>query len=298
MENTNQTKREAQAGTAFYAHHPEGTFTFEPRTWQVEPARNNWSNKVERTFITDMAGDLTEAFCIGDWHKNWSSVESPNIMLDKNKSYVFTFWLNGGENDRLDELCQFRIYLNDNSENPFIFRLNRDYIKPTKHHQGWYRYEIPFNTGSGIAHHNNINITLQFAAMDAHCAFLPDKAEFAALLDEEIPNPQLPQRHNIKFPGGYPRDSHWSHLVYGNTATPPPLHPFSQNEQNKLQQLITLGVDIESILEHMDSEDLINLLRTPNNLAQLTNLGIDIESIIEHIDSEDLTNLLREFLES
>jgi len=150
MENTNQAQREAQAGTAFYAHHPEGTFTFEPRAWHVEPAKNNWRNKVERTFITDMSGSLTEAFCIGDWQKNWSSVESPKFTLDENETYVFTFWLNGGENVRLEELCQFRIYLGDDTDNPFIFRLNRNYIKPTKHHKGWYRYEIPFNTSAGI----------------------------------------------------------------------------------------------------------------------------------------------------
>ena len=298
MENTNQKQREVQAGTAFCAHHPEGTFTFEPRAWTVEPARNNWHNKVERTFITDLTGGLTEAFCIGDWYKNWSSVESPKITLDENETYTFTFWLNGGENDRLEELCQFRIYLNDDTENPFIFRLNRDYIKPTKYHQGWYRYQIPFNTGAGISNHNGVIITLQFAAMDAHCAFLPDKAEFDALPNEETPNPQLPQRHNIKFPGGYPRDSRWSHLIYGNTATPTPPQQQVHNGQNNLERLASLGVNIESIIEHMDSEDLVDLLRNTNNLTQLISLGIDIESIIEHIDSEDLTNLLREFLKS
>jgi hypothetical protein len=74
--------------------------SFEPRKWQADTSVNSNGNKSERVFVTDMCGGLTEVYCIGDWHKNLSQIKSESMMLKENSDYVFTFWLNGGENDR------------------------------------------------------------------------------------------------------------------------------------------------------------------------------------------------------
>lgn len=45
-------------------------------------------------------GVIREAFMLGDWGGNWTEIVSPNLTLQKNTLHTFTFWLNGGENDR------------------------------------------------------------------------------------------------------------------------------------------------------------------------------------------------------
>ena len=245
--------------------------TVEPRKWTIS---TNWQNesKTERMFVTDMTGGLTEALSLGDWQWHWSHSDSPEMQLKPDTDYVFTFWLNGGENDRSDEVCQFRIYLNHDEDNPYIFKLNRDYIAATRYSKGWYRYAIPFNTGA--SDDKTVAATFQFCAMAAVCAVLPDKPEFADLPDEERPDPSIPQRHNIRFSGGYPRNT---------TGSP------------TVEKLARLGVDVESLLEHMDSEDLRELLRG-QSMEKLASLGVDVESIIEHLDPEDKREVIREMM--
>lgn len=182
---------------------------FIPRKWSFNPECKN--NKGERTIITDMNGKLSEAFCIGDWSWNWTEIQSQPLPLEKNTDYVFTFWLNGGENDRNAETCRLEIIFDNDVKNPYTYKLNRDYVKPVKHYKGWVLFEIPFTTEL------NDYTMLKFCVMDAPCAILPalSKDAYANLPDEEI-DPRIPQRHNIVFKNGFPRDSHWSHLIYGN----------------------------------------------------------------------------------
>ncbi|MCL1884920.1 MAG: hypothetical protein FWF81_14335 [Defluviitaleaceae bacterium] len=223
---------------------------FEPRKWQADKNHSN----AERTMITDMCGGLTEVFCLGDWHKNWSQINSPNMLLKKNTDYVFTFWLNGGENDRFKETCKLKIYFQSDSENPIIFKLNRSYIKPIKYNSGWYRYEIPFN--SGDSNGESVAILMQFAAMDAHCAIMPDKPEFDSLPDEDLPDSRIPQRHNIVFSEGYPRDAHWSHLVFGEDSNY--RNPFHQS--SSLASLIAEGFDLNMALEDLPPQEKADVL--------------------------------------
>jgi hypothetical protein len=78
----------------------ENKLLFKAREWKFNPEYS--SNKGERSFITGVDGELVEAFTIASWdaNRNWTEIISPMLMLEKNTKYTFTFWLNGGENDR------------------------------------------------------------------------------------------------------------------------------------------------------------------------------------------------------
>ncbi|MDR1687459.1 MAG: hypothetical protein LBS21_02460 [Clostridiales bacterium] len=167
-----------------------------------------------RTFITDFTGGMVEAFSIGNWNKDWTEIHSAQLTLKKNTPHVFSFWLNGGENDRYQEVCSFEILFNDDYENRYIFKLNRNYIKYSMYYHGWYLYEIPFMTG------NNEYTQLRFSSMDAPCAIIPAREKsYYGNLQEEEPIPGLPQRHNLVFSEGFPRDSSWSWKVFGANST-------------------------------------------------------------------------------
>lgn len=181
---------------------------FLPRKWKFNPECQK--NKGERTIITDMFGKLSEAFCIGNWGWDWTEIQSEMLVLEKNTDYVFTFWLNGGENDRYQETCQLEIIFDNDKDNSFTYKLNRDIIKPVKRYKGWVLFEIPFKTET------NDYTRLKFAVMNAHTAILPalGKEAYANLPDDVI-DPRVPQRHNIVFRDGFPRDSKWSYLIFG-----------------------------------------------------------------------------------
>ncbi|MCL1844348.1 MAG: hypothetical protein FWF77_00385 [Defluviitaleaceae bacterium] len=247
---------------------------FEPRKWQAEASLEN--NRADRAVITDMSGGMTEVWCIGDWDYNWSEINSPTLSLKKNTPYVFTFWLNGGENDNNSEVCQFRIYFKGDDENPMIFRLNRNYIKAAKHNGGWYRYEIPFNTGDATvgSEGENVETTLQFAAMAAPCAFMPDKPAFDALSDEERPDPRIPQRHNIVFAEGWPRrNCSWSHLIFGEEEPAKNAHENGFNNtfnSEKLAMLQEMGFNLNEALQdvHLPPDVKADLIREIFGMTQ------------------------------
>jgi hypothetical protein len=144
------------------------------------------------------------------------------------------------------------------ADNPLVFRLNRQYIKPDKYNGGWYRYKIPFNVGDTDG--EEVPVTLQFCAMDAHCAIMPDKQEFAQLPDEEQPDKRIPQRHNIVFTDGWPRDSKWSYLVFGDETSYQNTEGNHYN-QHRIDSLIAMGMDFESMFDDMDSGDKSDLFR-------------------------------------
>lgn len=129
------------------------------------------------------------------------------MMLEKNTDYSFCFWLNGGENDRGDEVCQLRVVFDGNHDDCLIYKLNRGYIKPLKKYKGWELYDITFNTADS-------DLTqLKFVAQTAYMAVQPAKApeEYADLEDvvDEFEN-QRPQRHNIVFEDGWPANGWYS----------------------------------------------------------------------------------------
>lgn len=169
---------------------------FNPREWSFD---KKCEKKIgERCFIEDSYGELVEAYCIGDWNWNWTQIVSKPYALEKNCDYAFTFWLNGGENDRNDEICQLKIFFDEDAENCNIYKLNRNYIKPKKHIDGWYLFEIPFST------RDNDVTRFMFISMRAPMAIKAAKrVEDYADLESTPIDPDKPQRHNIVFQNGW-----------------------------------------------------------------------------------------------
>lgn len=178
---------------------------FNAREWF--PIPNCPDQKADRTFINSFDGKLVEIYMIGDWQWHWSEISSNPLTLEKNTDYIFRFWLNGGENDQNNEVCEFRILFNNNAmesvdrDNEYVYKLNRSFIKPIKHYKGWELYEIPFTT------QNNLYTRLKFSAMRAYTSIMPalDAEAYADLPDEVDEFDGIrPQRHNIIFADGWP----------------------------------------------------------------------------------------------
>ncbi|MDE6063575.1 MAG: hypothetical protein K2G20_03175, partial [Lachnospiraceae bacterium] len=103
---------------------------FEPRKWSFNKACED--NVGNRSFMTGPDGVLAEGYMLGDWSYHWTEIVSETLLLPKNTDCSFTFWLNGGENDRNDEVCRFEVVFNNDYEQRFTYNLNRNYIRPVK----------------------------------------------------------------------------------------------------------------------------------------------------------------------
>ncbi|MDF2589801.1 MAG: hypothetical protein K0S41_3642 [Anaerocolumna sp.] len=265
----------------------ENRLYFNAREWKFNPDCDK--NAGERTFITGLDGKLVEIYTLGNWGWDWSEIISKQLTLQKNTEYTFTFWLNGGENDRNNEVCRLQITFNNDHENSLIYKLNRNYIKPLKHYKGWELYEIPFTT------EDNEYTELKFVAQAAFMAVMPakDKEEYADLPDEvdEFYNVR-PQRHNIVFDDGWPNNTWYStqrlklssnnsNNLGNNISDIPKIQGidtsnFEFNFQSKIMEKIFDEIDIDSIqeeiVERIDIDDIIE--------------EIDINSIREEIKRE------------
>lgn len=172
---------------------------FEPRKWSFNKACED--NVGNRSFMTGPDGMLAEGYMIGDWSYHWTEIVSETLLLPKNTDCSFTFWLNGGENDRNDEVCRFEVVFNNDYEQRFTYNLNRNYIRPVKKLNGWELYEIPFRT------QDNEYTQLRFVAQKAYMTVLSakDASAYEGLTGSEDPfEAERPQRHNIVFDDGYP----------------------------------------------------------------------------------------------
>lgn len=178
---------------------------FDPRKWSFnKTCKDNVGN---RSFITGPDGVLAEGYMIGDWSNRWTEIVSETLLLPKNADCSFTFWLNGGENDRNDEVCRFDIIFNNNHEQRFSYNLNRNYIRPVKKLNGWELYEIPFRT------ENNEYTELRFVAQKAYMTVLAAKDVSFYKDVKDHPDPfeaERPQRHNIIFSDGFPANNWYS----------------------------------------------------------------------------------------
>ena len=184
------------------------TLFFNAREWK--PNKEADKTVAVRSFITSPFGGLTESYMIADWNWNWSTIETGELILDKNTDYEFVFWLNGGENDKNQETCHLKIIFDGDNENCYTYRLNRNFIRYERHYNGWYLYRIPFNTGDACY------TKLRLEAMAAYVTFIrADLPESYAELPEDPTPVGLPQRHNIIFgEDGFPRNSWWSAKVF------------------------------------------------------------------------------------
>lgn len=196
MDNNIITKEEKQSYNVLY---------FNAREWSFNKACED--NVGSRSFMNGPDGELAEAFTIGNWDWDWTEIRTKQLVLTKNTPYLFTFWLNGGENDRRDEVCRFEVIFNSDYESRYTYNLNRSFIRPVKRLNGWELYEIPFITG------DNEYTELRFVAQRAYMTVMAakDKAAYDELSDtvdefEDI----RPQRHNIVFSDGWPCNTWYS----------------------------------------------------------------------------------------
>ncbi len=178
---------------------------FNAREWVFnKECKNNVGN---RSFMQSPDGTIAEAYMMGNWGWDWTEIISKTLLLPKNTLHTFTFWLNGGENDRNNEVCRFEIVFNNDYENRYTYNLNRNFIKPVKKCGGWELYEIPFRTG------DNEYTQLKFVAQCAYMTVMgaKDAAEYADLPDTHDPYEAMrPQRHNIVFADGWPTNTWYS----------------------------------------------------------------------------------------
>lgn len=184
---------------------PVNRLFFSAREWAFNKACKD--NVGSRSFMEGPDGIIAEAYMIGNWNWNWTEILSKPLILPKNTLHTFTFWLNGGENDRNNEVCRFEIVFNNDHENRYTYNLNRNFVKPLKKVNGWELYEIPFITG------DNEYTELRFVAQNAPMTILTakDKSAYADLADtvDEFEG-ERPQRHNIIFDDGWPNDQWYS----------------------------------------------------------------------------------------
>lgn len=174
---------------------------FEPRTWSFN--KDCEHNVGGRSFMVGPDGVMAESYMIGDWGYNWTEIVSKTLLLPKNRDCSFTFWLNGGENDRNDEVCRFEVVLNNDYEQRLTYNLNRNYIPPVKKLNGWELYEIPFRT------QDNEYTQLRFVAQKAYMTVMSakDATAYEGMADSADPfEGERPQRHNIVFNDGFPTD--------------------------------------------------------------------------------------------
>ncbi len=237
---------------------------FNPRNWSFEQTQGNNQNSfgfsghgrnngfspslpAERSFINDFDGGLVESLMFGDWNAQYVCAASKELSLLPDTEYCFVFWLNGGENDKNSEICRLQIAFGGNWDDCYTYKLNRNYIKPVLHKDGWELYSIPFRTpvaytsansgfstvSSGTAttsatpQSDNSDSTptvatyLAFVAGNAPMALKPAKElEFYAGW-EDAPDEfasERPQRHNLVFADGWPSISQYGGDKYSTEA--------------------------------------------------------------------------------
>ena len=258
------------------------TLFFDAREWK--PNKQADKTVAVRSFITSPFGGLIESYMIGDWNWNWSTIETGELILEKNTDYEFVFWLNGGENDRNQETCHLKIVFDGDNENCYTYRLNRSFIKYERHYKGWYLYRIPFNTGDACY------TKLRLEAMAAYVTFIrADVPESYADLPDDPAPAGLPQRHNIIFgEDGFPRNSWWSAKVFGADAN---VQNGNQggNRNSGFASEVTHGIDIGSILNTISErieevlEDELDADEIAEEIAEEVMGNIDVDSIKEEI---------------
>lgn len=221
---------------------------FNPRNWSFEQTQNNNQNNfgfsgygrntgflqsfpAERSFINDFDGSLVESLLFGDWNTTYARAVSKELTLLPDTDYCFVFWLNGGENDTGSEICRLQIAFGGNWDDCYTYKLNRNYIKPVLHKDGWELYSIPFRTPvaytSATAPSSNnetaptVTTHLAFVVGVAPMALKPAKElEFYADWEDEPDEfaNERPQRHNLVFADGWPSISQYGGDKYSTEA--------------------------------------------------------------------------------
>lgn len=220
---------------------------FNPRNWSFERMQYNNQNNfgvsghfsgrtpgfaqpfyAECTFISDFDGGLVESLLFGDWNTPYVRATSNEFSLSPDTDYCFVFWLNGGENDKSNEICQLQIAFFENWDNCYTYKLNRNYIKPLLHKEGWELYSIPFCTPkvSPVPQGTSepaptVAARFAFVAGNAPMALKPAKEPDTYADWEDAPDEFAdlrPQRHNLVFADGWPSISQYGGNKYSTEA--------------------------------------------------------------------------------
>lgn len=148
--------------------------------------------------VNGFDGNEVEAWQISDWNWNYSSLKT-EIQLAPNSEYIYCFWLNGGENDRYDEVCNVEIWFGSDWENRITVKLNRDHFMPALVKNGWYLFCVPFKTAEeGYT-------TIRFNGMGAVMTIAPaDNPVTYEGIEGDVDSNGMPQRPNVVFENGYP----------------------------------------------------------------------------------------------
>lgn len=280
------------------AKEPVNKLYFDAREWSFNRECKN--NVGSRSFMQGPDGIISEAYMLGNWGWDWTEIVSKTLILPKNTLNTFTFWLNGGENDRNNEVCRFEVVYNNDYENRYTYNLNRNFIKPLKKVNGWELYEIPFRTG------DNEYTQLKFIAQAAYMTVMSAKdiSEYADLPDTADPYEEYrPQRHNIVFADGWPTNTWYStaklKAQHGNSEpkpqdgfAPPCGNPVSINQnfsfdnpiQNGIESIDQSMVGINAALNSLSSFDVYGFGETlKESLAGVSGMSAeDIEEIVQN----------------
>ncbi len=195
--------------------------------------------------VTGFDGQEVSAWQISDWNWNWSTIRG-EFSLEENSEYLFCFWLNGGENDRFDEVCNIEIWFGDDWEERITYKLNRQNFMPTIIKNGWYLFCVPFTTES------QPQTTIRFNVMGSYATIAPSKnpIEYDDVISDEA-DEKAKQRPNIVFQGGFPEEKKWEFSLLGKkfSTTPDKLKKIAK----KLGVALAVFVFIRGIIKKLSS---------------------------------------------
>lgn len=190
---------------------------FNPENFRFDPKVTSSVGKI--TTVEGFDGEEVSAWQFSDWNWNWSTIRT-EMELEPNSEYNYCFWLNGGENDRCDEILNIEIWFGSDFENRITTKLNRDFFMPTLVKNGWYLFCVPFKTG------DDGYTTIRFNCMGAYVTVAPSKSpvEYEHIVGDTVEN-AMPQRPNIVFEEGYPDEQKKEAItvkVFGRTVKTTP----------------------------------------------------------------------------
>ena len=177
---------------------------FDPSQWSFDRGVKSCVGSLK--VVKGFDGNDVTAWQIADWMWSWTTLGT-TMELEPDSEYIFTFWLNGGENDRSDEVCNLDIWFGGDWDNRITFKLNRNYLMPTLVKNGWYLFSVPFQTAQSGT------VSMAFNVMGAVTTIAPAKSavEYASVVGDED-DPDRIQRPNIVFDKGYPEEEQRKYL--------------------------------------------------------------------------------------
>lgn len=291
---------------------------FIPREWYANPDTAH-SNVCERSFYQFPDGKTEEIFTLGNWWQNYSEICSNVIPLDADTDYTFVFWLNGGENDRTNEICRcLVIYLsddqpvrfgNDDWNNRYVYNLMRGRTRYIKTVDGWYLFaiDLPRTDKHFLELRFNANMApmaLREAQDPESYADIPDSPDEYACY--------RPQRHNIVFQNGWPDDRDYSTAAIkrrlekeanGEIEEEPKPEPEPEEKPvsgwESVAKLIAENLDMSEIASYIDASDVaanIDGYEIACDIDALDDIAenIDISEIAGCIDMDELAEAVAE----